>query len=268
MTVLRARDVKARARAALGANRQFLRYVAGYLMLTMVVILLVVPLSMLLTVGIGMSGIAPFFQPGGCPEIGLFLDPEVMLPLLGSLSLFSLLIMYPVGFGVYGQAAMSIAAVRRGLTFGHSLSGWGHGWRMGWILAVKWLYISLWGLLLVVPGIIKSFSYSMAEFIAVDHPDWSANRCIAESRRLMDGNKMRYFLFSFIGWGILLQVVWHLPYLLPGMVCQCMILPYYETARAAFYEDLLDRDERRCAADEASDAVRIAIASSDGGIAV
>lgn len=263
MTVLRARDIKAKARAALRVDRQFLRYVAGYLLLNLIVILLVLPLSLILSAGIEMSGIMPFFQPGGHPEVGLFLDTDVMLPLLGSTLVFSLLVMYPIGFSVWGQSAMSIAAVRRGLTFGHSLSGWGHGWRMGWILAVKWLYVSLWWLLLVVPGIVKFISYSMTEFIAVDHPDWSANRCIAESRRLMHGNKMRYFLFnlSFIGWGILLNVVWHMQQLLLGMFCQCMIVPYYETARAVFYEDLLDRDERKRVTEDAPDAAE----AKDGG---
>ena len=105
---------------------------------------------------------------------------------------------------------------------------------------VRFTYESLWLLLLVVPGIVKAFSYSMTEYIAVDHPDWNANQCITESRRLMDGNKWHYFclLVSFIGWWILVFLA---SLLLRGLA-QWFFMPYLESARAAFYEDLLDRD--------------------------
>ena len=106
-----------------------------------------------------------------------------MLPLAVSFTLFSLLFMYPLGFVKWGESAMSIATIRRGLTVGHAFSGWGHGWKMGWIEMVKITYLSLWYLLLVVPGMVKSLSYAMTEFIAVDHPEWDANQCISESRR-------------------------------------------------------------------------------------
>ena len=153
----------------------------------------------ILGIGIGVSGIAPFFAPGGQPEIGLFLDPEVMLPLLASFLVFSLLAIYPLGYISWGNAAMAIAAMRRGLTVGHAFSGWGHGWKMGWIMAVKFTYLNLWALLLFVPGVVKAISYSMTEYIAIDHPDWSAKQCITESRRLMDGSKMRYEFFRLVG---------------------------------------------------------------------
>lgn len=235
-------DIRADARKALSEQGQYLRYVSAYLMLMLVTVLVSVPLFGILGVGIGMSGIAPFFAPGGQPEIGLFLDPAVMLPLLTSVLVFSLLVIYPLGYVTWGNSAMAIAAMRRGLTFGHAFSGWGHGWRMGWIMAVKFTYINLWALLLFVPGIIKVISYAMTDFIAVDHPDWTANQCIAESRRLMNGNKVRYLClqFSFWGWFILVAVVSSIPFI--GNLTQWFFMPYYETAKAAFYEDLLDED--------------------------
>ena len=235
-------EIRAEARKALGENGQYLRYVAGYLLLMMAVLVAFVPLSAILGVGIEVSGIAPFFAPGGQPEIGLFLDPEVMVPLLVSVLAFSLLVAYPVGFATWGQAAMGIAAIRRGLTVGHAFSGWGHGWRMGWIEMVKIAYIHLWALLFVVPGIVKFCSYAMTEFVAVDHPGWSAGRCIAESRRLMDGHKMRYFLMllGFAGWAALVMVAGMIP--LVGHLAQWFFMPYVGAAQAAFYEELLDLD--------------------------
>ena len=67
------------------------------------------------------------------------------------------------------------------------------------------IYIFLWCLLFIIPGIIKSFSYAMTYFIINDHPEYSINQAITESRRMMDGHKMEYFILclSFIGWFIL-----------------------------------------------------------------
>jgi hypothetical protein len=237
-----ASEIRLDARKALAENGQYLRYVGTYLLLMLVVVAVSIPLMGILGIGIGASGIAPFFAPGGWPEVGLFLDPDVMIPLLASVLAFSMAVIYPLGYISWGQAAMAIAAMRRGLTVGHAFSGWGHGWKMGWIMAVKLTYINLWALLLVVPGIVKALSYAMTEYVAVDHPDWGANRCIAESRRLMDGNKLRYLclLLSFFGWFFLVMLVNTVP--LVGGFAQWFFMPYFETAKAAFYEDLLDSD--------------------------
>ena len=64
------------------------------------------------------------------------------------------------------------------------------------------LFSFLWGLLFVVPGIIAYLRYSQAFFILEDHPDWGVMECIAESKRIMQGNKSRFFCLnlSFIGW--------------------------------------------------------------------
>lgn len=236
-----AKEIRADAWGALGENGQYLRYVAAYLLLMLVLMAVMLPLMGLLASGIGLSGIAPYFAPGGHPEIGLFTDPEVMLPLLASATVFSLLVIYPIGFGAWGNAAMAIAAMRRGLGMGHAFSGWGHGWRMGWICMVKMTYLTLWALLLV-PFPIKVCAYAMTEFLAVDHPDWTASQCISESRRLMDGHKWRYFCLnvSFIGWFLLVMVASWVPVV--GSLAQWCLMPYYETAKAAFYEALLDGD--------------------------
>ena len=63
----------------------------------------------------------------------------------------------------------------------------------------------LWGLLLIIPGIVKLLSYSMAFFIKLENPDKPALECIAESVRLTEGNKAGLFIlmFSFLGWWIL-----------------------------------------------------------------
>ena len=70
------------------------------------------------------------------------------------------------------------------------------------------LYIALWSLLLVIPGIVKTYSYAMTPYIMSEHPSLTANEAITESRRIMNGNKWRLFCldFSFIGWELLCSV--------------------------------------------------------------
>ncbi len=71
------------------------------------------------------------------------------------------------------------------------------------------LYVSLWSLLFVIPGIIANFSYYMTPFILSENPDMTARQAIKESKKLMKGNKWRLFCleFSFWGWYLLAILV-------------------------------------------------------------
>lgn len=95
------------------------------------------------------------------------------------------------------------------------------------------VYQFLWMLLLIVPGIIKGYSYALTPYLLKDHPELKFNAAIEESMRLMSGNKMRLFLLdlSFIGWFLLGIITFGIAFL--------WITPYWNTARAAFYEDLM-----------------------------
>ena len=66
---------------------------------------------------------------------------------------------------------------------------------------LRFIYLIFWVFTIIGP-FIKFFSYSMASFIKIDHPDWSANDCITESRRIMVDNKFNlfYLYLTFIGW--------------------------------------------------------------------
>ena len=143
---------------------------------------------------------------------------------------------FTVGLVNYSQVRMSLATIRREMRFELFWSGWGHGWKMFWLNMVVAMYVQLWALLLIVPGIVKAFSYAMAPYVFADHPDWTANECITESRRLMDGNKWRFFCLaiSFFGWWLLALAA---NYIAQGFATN-FLLPYCNTAFAAFYEDL------------------------------
>ncbi len=94
------------------------------------------------------------------------------------------------------------------------------------------VFTFLWSLLFVIPGIVKSYAYSMAYFVKIDNPDWNWEQCITESRKIMDGNKWKLFCLdlSFIGWGFVCMFTFGIGAL--------WLTPYMEAARASFYESI------------------------------
>ena len=76
-------------------------------------------------------------------------------------------------------------------------------------LPVAYGFTILWSLLLVIPGIIKSYSYAMTSFILKDEPEMKNNAAIEKSMAMMENNKMKLFMLdlSFIGWAILLSLL-------------------------------------------------------------
>ncbi len=60
------------------------------------------------------------------------------------------------------------------------------------------LFSFLWGLLLIIPGIVKGIAYSQAFYIYLDNPELTASECISESEDIMDGFKTDYFVLSLL----------------------------------------------------------------------
>ncbi len=98
---------------------------------------------------------------------------------------------------------------------------------------LKSLFIFLWGLLFIIPGIVKSYSYKMVPYILADNPGISAMEAITRSREMMNGNKGRMFLLdlSFIGWILLTLITC-------GLVGIFYVNPYITSTHAALYEEL------------------------------
>lgn len=94
------------------------------------------------------------------------------------------------------------------------------------------IFLMLWSMLFVIPGLVKSYSYAMTHYILIDNPNLSGNDAITESRKMMNGHKLDLFLLdlSFIGW-----------YILSTFTAGLLLLyvePYHQAARAQFYADL------------------------------
>lgn len=95
------------------------------------------------------------------------------------------------------------------------------------------LYIILWSMLFVIPGIVKSYEYRMIPYILSEDPTLSKDEAFAESKRLMTGNKWKTFVLdlSFILWDL-------------ASLCTCglagifYVNPYKSSTDAALYEAL------------------------------
>ena len=81
------------------------------------------------------------------------------------------------------------------------------------------IFIFLWSLLFIIPGIIAAYRYRMATYLLIDHPEMSPLDCIRASKEMMRGHKGELFVLdlSFIGWAILCIIpfvaVWVSPYM-------------------------------------------------------
>ncbi|MBR6657101.1 MAG: DUF975 family protein [Oscillospiraceae bacterium] len=95
--------------------------------------------------------------------------------------------------------------------------------------------IFLWSLLFVIPGIIKSYEYSMVPYILAENPRISSERAFELSKQMTRGEKWKIFVLdlSFIGWRIL------------GVLCCCVgeifLQPYVEATYAELYQVMREK---------------------------
>ncbi len=119
-----------------------------------------------------------------------------------------------------------------------SLATMFHGFKDGYGKIVKAmffrdLFIFLWSLLFVIPGIVKSYAYRLVPYILADNPGISKDEALQESNRLMMGNKWKVFVLdlSFLGWNILSAMTF-------GILGIFYVNPYMNGTNAALYEAL------------------------------
>lgn len=101
---------------------------------------------------------------------------------------------------------------------------------------VSVLYILLWSLLLIVPGIVKSYEYRMVPYILAEDPNLSTSEALKRSSIMTDGHKWDIFVldWSFIGWDILGMILFGI-----GGI---FVTPYKEATSARLYNILDGKD--------------------------
>lgn len=165
--------------------------------------------------------------------IGMTLVTGIVLSAANYLccGLGSLLLCSPLYVGLY-KVYLRLVQGDQSITFNSLFDGcneFGPNLALG---VMRTLIITLWTFLLIVPGIIKSYSYALSYYIKAENPDYSWRECLDESAIMMKGHKMQLFKLhlSFIGWALLSLLTFGI-----GLF---WVNTYQQTATAIFYEEI------------------------------
>ena len=117
---------------------------------------------------------------------------------------------------------------------GNLLDGFNYWWKVLVLDLVCGFLVVLWSLLLIIPGIIAAYRYSMANYLLITHPEYGIMDCIRESKRLTKGWKGQLFMLdlSFLGWWLLCLV----PVI--GWILSIWVTPYRALSFLQVYEQL------------------------------
>ena len=171
--------------------------------------------------------------PGSVGDLFKVLSPENALTSesLSTLSVLLTLLALPLSWG------LTVSLLRNHREESVDLENLFDGFRGGrytrvfCALFLVQLFTFLWALLLIIPGIIKAFSYALTPYILLDEPELTAKQAITRSCEIMQGRRWKLFCLylSFIGWGILSLLTFGIGFL--------WLVPYMNASIAAFYED-------------------------------
>ena len=115
--------------------------------------------------------------------------------------------------------------------------GFNNLWPFLKVSLLSMLFVFLWSLLFVIPGIIKAASYSQAHYILAENPNMPAMEALRQSERMMAGRKWESFVLvlSFFGWALL-----SIPTL--GLIL-IWLEPYMQMTMVNFYSDLKSKQD-------------------------
>ena len=162
--------------------------------------------------------------------IGTFVVYGIIVGGIGIIPGASLLIAGPFALGM-AHFSMSISR-KQDAKLEQIFSGFNRfGTSLGAYLLMM-IFILLWSLLFIIPGIIAGLSYSMTFFLLADHPTMGASEAIDESKRMMDGHKMKLFRLSLRLFGLALLCILTLG------IGFFWLMPFAQVCMVEFYEDL------------------------------
>ncbi len=97
-------------------------------------------------------------------------------------------------------------------------------------LFLRDLFIALWAILLIIPGIIKAYAYLLVPYIQAEHPEMKGTEALKLSQAMMQGHKWKAFVFdlSFFGWYLLTAIT-------AGIAGVFYVNPYKAAADAELY---------------------------------
>jgi uncharacterized membrane protein len=107
-------------------------------------------------------------------------------------------------------------------------------WRNVGVYFLQSIFIALWTLLFIIPGLVKAYAYTMAFYLRNRHPDVAAIDIITESKEYTMGHKGRIFFLdlSYIGWYLLSALTFGILLL--------WVIPRHYTARTILFNEIYD----------------------------
>ena len=150
------------------------------------------------------------------------------IPLVGGIATFIITPAFSLSFCIIYLRLTKKEEIGVGDVF----SGFNQTGRALWLNILVSFFTFLWSLLLVIPGIIKQYSYSMAFYILADNPELTAREALAKSKEMMDGHKLDLFVLqlSFIGWYLLVGITFG--------IAAIYVTPYISATTANFYNSI------------------------------
>lgn len=174
-------------------------------------------------------GIIPGYQ-SYLTEIGGHIPP--------SLSLCVMVMNLITGFLAYGYNTSYTLNIARQqpASYTHIFDGFRNLLQVFLLQLLTYVYVFLWSLLFIIPGIIASYRYAMAPYILRDNPGMPVSEAIRQSKEMMMGHKMDLFVLqlSFIGWALLVPLTFG--------ILSLWLVPYMSTTTALFYEEIRGGD--------------------------
>ena len=166
------------------------------------------------------------------PLLVCFIQAAILSVASNIVSVASVFLAGPLAYGIY-FIFVKIARVGAAVEIGDLFKGFNSEYMSNFLTGLlTGVYTFLWSLLFVIPAIVKYYSYAMAMYLRIDHPEYTAKQAIDESRRLMEGHKGDLFILdlSFIGWYFV------------GSLCMGVgtlwVVPYHQMARTLFFESI------------------------------
>ena len=162
---------------------------------------------------------------------GLAILSFLVLTLLGSFS-------WPIGLVIGGSVQLGLSifslniARRKKVEFQQIFEGFNKFAEALVAYLFSLLYIFLWSLLFIIPGIVAAISYSQTFYVLADDKDIKGIDALKKSKKMMVGHKGKYFCLclSFFGWFIVSVLTMGIGFL--------WLVPYMNVSFANFYDDI------------------------------
>lgn len=150
------------------------------------------------------------------------------IPVFGDIASFIITPVFTLSFSII------YLKITRGemISVGDLFEGFSNTGRALWLNILISVFTFLWSLLLLVPGIIKSYAYSMSYYVLADNPELTARQALAKSKEITQGHKMELFVLnlSFFWWSLLT--------ILTFGIAGIYVIPYMDATMTNFYNSI------------------------------